>query len=631
MSEFRKKYTVQFLPFRKCLTDAFSFETRDVMLDPMRDTAESLKDNLGVRAIVVHNAKIVARGQVMKNWLVEATPLVVLECAPSYEESDAWESNPNQVARVLMAQIPIDAALIALSRAFWQGGFREFSVAASFLRDLVDRSGAGSSYQRRMDMLCMNLSPIKHLTPLAPFNEFTGEVMFPPLLRGNIKGGQYMDEWVDVPLTNLSQEMQQRIQDTARKMSELGPHLSTASRAVVRVFGYHSAEHDGPLGATGTRVVPFTGFFVSPKLILSTRTAKYSEQHQTFAHKYAFTSRVRAIHGMLTPGVDLFECTEVPGVNEYLIDSIRRLGVSLEETKVPPGFFAVEWNDWLLLEVTDPSHYNQEYLLPECDASIQKGEQLLAIQYSERPTDEWIEEMCGNKGHNFPLHEDVLRRHFWHYDTKCCSVGQALSLQEHGGHAGHGDCYIAHTCSLLPGSRGCPIFRHVSCAEAGGASTYVGISIGRATDEYTKERENIISMSTSDIARVESLGCNIFNEGAGVTHVALLLLYTKFIQSGITNEQHRLYLLRFLDRYKILSSPDVLSSCHRKMLKDADDYNEYGMDFYDHHDLNSALSCFREGARMFSTATIPNLSEYELELRNALQTNVSAVVVAKLV
>jgi hypothetical protein len=64
------------------------------------------------------------------------------------------------------------------------------------------------------------------------------------------------------------------------------------------------------------------------------------------------------------------------------------------------------------------------------------------------------------------------------------------------------------------------------------------------------------------------------------------------------------------------------------MLKDADDYNEYGMDFYEHHDLQSALQCFREGAKMFTTASIPNLTEFEIELRTALQTNVSAVVVA---
>lgn len=64
------------------------------------------------------------------------------------------------------------------------------------------------------------------------------------------------------------------------------------------------------------------------------------------------------------------------------------------------------------------------------------------------------------------------------------------------------------------------------------------------------------------------------------------------------------------------------------MLKDADDFNEYGVDFYEHKDLQNALYCFREGAKMFSTAMIPNLQDYELELRNALQTNVTSVVVA---
>ena len=54
------------------------------------------------------------------------------------------------------------------------------------------------------------------------------------------------------------------------------------------------------------------------------------------------------------------------------------------------------------------------------------------------------------------------------------------------------------------------------------------------------------------------------------------------------------------------------------------------MAFWERHDTQSALYCFREGARMFCIATIPNMSQLEIKLKDALQSNVSAVVMSVL-
>eukprot|EP00658_Telonema_sp_P-2_P053988 TRINITY_DN4282_c0_g3_i1.p1 TRINITY_DN4282_c0_g3~~TRINITY_DN4282_c0_g3_i1.p1 ORF type:complete len:147 (-),score=26.26 TRINITY_DN4282_c0_g3_i1:289-729(-) len=135
-------------------------------------------------------------------------------------------------------------------------------------------------------------------------------------------------------------------------------------------------------------------------------------------------------------------------------------------------------------------------------------------------------------------------------------------------------------------------------------------------------------MSTSDVARQEGLAANMYNEAVPTNHIVLILLYLLFISKQITNQAHRNYLNTYLSRYHVLITREILAQCHSRMLKDADDCNEYGMDFYEHQDLPSALACFREGARMFTTASIPGLSESEVNLKTALQTNVSSVVVA---
>lgn len=64
------------------------------------------------------------------------------------------------------------------------------------------------------------------------------------------------------------------------------------------------------------------------------------------------------------------------------------------------------------------------------------------------------------------------------------------------------------------------------------------------------------------------------------------------------------------------------------MLRDADEFNEYGMAFYEAQDLPMALHCFREGCRMFSIATIPDQTDYDIKLKGALHSNVSAVIMS---
>jgi len=44
--------------------------------------------------------------------------------------------------------------------------------------------------------------------------------------------------------------------------------------------------------------------------------------------------------------------------------------------------------------------------------------------------------------------------------------------------------------------------------------------------------------------------------------------------------------------------------------------------------LKFSLHCFREGARMFSIANIPDQTEYDRKLKDALQSNVSSVIMS---
>jgi len=519
MSEFEHTFVVQLLPLG-CKSP--SFQRHPLRLDPMRDSSATIKDKLNVRGITIFNAAIVADNELVRNWFEEGQgPVIVVQCPALFEESDEWAKNPNQLARLMNGGVPIDCALVALGRVYWREGFEQFSTAASALRQLVDKAHS-HEYQLRMEVACLS-HPQRELLPVAVFNEFTGQVQFPPLLRGEIRGSPYVGEWVEKPVVAMSQEERASVAARAARLRDLQEPLNVAAKSVVRVFGYHVTSHDlsasplasptaaargGELGGGGfgsfsveegsvgsasaahspthgspqrqqTNVVPFSAFFVSPRHLLTTRTAKYSEAHKTFAHRYAFTRRVRAMHAMLTPGEDLFECREVDEVRNFLRDSIRRIGINLEEAQVPPSYVACSWSDLMLLEVVDPAHYSDYYLLPEIptpaspprsgkrdstssgegsaaataddhgsevaapaeeredtpvevseDGGSNGGGDLFCLQYTTRPDEGWIEEVFGYRGHNKleAINEETLRTQFWHYDTTFVAMAMAKGV-----------------------------------------------------------------------------------------------------------------------------------------------------------------------------------------------------------
>lgn len=634
------KIVLQVLPFAAA---APKFEEASVFVDPHRHNGSSIKEKLCVRsALLVHAAAIVDDSVPIKEWYSPNFPLILVECAKTFAETEEWVANTNTMARLLHAGVRIECALPVLSRAYWQEGYPQFLDAATFLKTLVESSNT-YDFLRRDEFVCLS-HPRKELMPVCPFVDTAGKshLLLSPALRGDPTGGPYIGEWQDVARDNLSTDEVAALKAASLRMRELSPYLVRVSQAVVRLFCYHATSHDVELTESSKlRVVPCTGFFISPIHILTTRSNKFCHETNTFAHRFAFTTNTRAPHGMLMDDVDLFGCHELPEQVTFLAETIRDIGVLVPDGKLPCGLQSTPWCDLMLLVVDNPVRHSRgetQYLLPEMNSlDVAKGDDQFVIHYPNQPSDHVMEHTFGSRGHNSTITEKSLRQQMWSYDGKVCSVGSALeeiSFQR----------LIKSNCSLLPGSRGAPVVRRVFVEfdndaakrkrigeDSQGlefAGTYCGVTVGRSRELVEKERDHIISMSTSDLARTESLGANMYNDCAPVQHTCLMLLYMKYVVPAITNDDHRLYLARFLHPFGVLMSRSILGQCHRKMLKDADDYNEYGMDFYEHQDLQSALQCFREGAKMFTTASIPNLTDYEIELRTALQTNVSAVVVA---
>ncbi len=637
-SDFESTFKILVLPYGSRTMEAVAEHL--LSLDAMRHNGETIKDKLGgIQGLIIHGSQIVDDAMILRSWYSSAFPIVLIQSAKGYEETQQWSSNKNQVARLLQAQVNMECSLAVLSRAFWQSGYQQFLDAATFLRTLVDSTGTFDA-QRRVEYICLTM-PRRELMPVAPFSETSGQLLLPPSLRGDPTGGRYVGEWVDKPRDAISIDEMGRMRCEANRINRVAPHLVHASKSVVRIFCTHPLNHDTPLDdKCRLRIATATGFFVSPRHILTARTIKHDRLHDTYAVKYDFTTNTRALFGMLQQGVDLFECREVPGQVDYLADSIRNIGVLLEQNKMPAGFQTAPWCDLMLLEICSSQHYrgDAQYLLPEL-ACPERNDPMFAIHYVNRPTPDILDDTFGSRGHNKAVDEPTLSSQFWHFDLKVCSFGHSMmdDVKE--------SRVIKFNASLMDGSRGAPLIRttHVDFDndaakakrlgdDSGNlefACTYAGVAVGRPVELVERERDNIISMSTSELARVDSLGCLMYNEGSSCHHTCLVLLYIKYISPVITNEDHRKHLHEFLGRYQVLVSKDMLGQCHRKMLKDADDYNEYGMDFYEHHALNNALACFREGAKMFTVASIPNLSDFEVELRTALQTNVAAVVVAK--
>ena len=637
MSDFDEQFTVKILPFGSVRP---TFREATITLDPMKDNVNRIKEKLGMKALVVHSAQILEDADTVRNWYSPVFPIIVVECVKSFEETDEWARNPNLLARLLNAQVAMNCAIVCLSRAHWREGYPQFLGAASFLRQLVESTGTHDC-MRRAELVCLSMGR-KELMPVAPFVEKSRDLLSPPCLRGDNTGGQYVGEWVDVPRPSISAEEAALLRERSLHLRQIQDKLKDATKAMVRVFGYHPLTPDaGHLGEDARqRVVAASGFFISPIHILTTRTIKFYAPANTYAQRFTFYRGVRGVHGMLRRDVELLECREVPRQLRVISEVIRSIGVEVPDSKFPAGAQSAPWCDLMLLEVVNARDavHDHDYLLPDLSCgSLGRGDEVLALHYPSRPPEDYFTDVFGPRGYSTTrvTSEDVGTQ-FWDYNQLCCSFG--------GVQADVDDArQIKHTCSVVPGSRGAPIINgrmpyvsferdagKVRSADDSFACTYAGIQVGRPVDIFEAERSNIITMSTSDVARQEGLFVNMYNEAVTANHVVLILLYIKFVSPVITNQDHQRHLQKFLGPYEVLVSPEVLSQCHRSMLKDADDCNEYGMDFYEHQDLSSALECFREGAKMFTTASIPNLTQAELDLKSALQTNVSAVVVAKM-
>ena len=688
MSDFERAIGIYLLPYgSKHPTD---YHRMTLLLDPQIHTAQHVKDQLGVKGLVLHGANIVPAEVPLRAWYTHHYPIIIVASSEFYIETEEWQQNENPLARLLNAGCPIHLAIMAAGRCYWQEGFQAFFDAASVIRQLID---ASYDYQRRIEATCCNAS--RWLNPVIVFNEYSGEPMLPPVLRGDLTRGRIYGEWIDGFRVNMSDNERRLIKQEAEVVKTKVDVLKRCGEAVVRVFGYHKVSGDEQL-----HVKAFTAFFVAPGLLMATRTATYDDVNQTFAHAFKFTTRLRAVHGMLTEGLDLHECRPLEGLTEMLIARVRHVGLSLDDAQTPAGLVATPWNDFLLLEVRSPALHSTVYLLPELEfkdqssnssnsqstnspvknqqsndtkekssetkslpesdeqadsecgdnsksntssimdtsesqqdnnkrgaskpqpqhGPLKPGDQVFAIGFGERPSPEWMEVVLGSRGYaDEEITEDVLRRQWWGFECKCASLGQIMPLEN------------CHNASLLPGTRGSPLLRTMSSeSDDEEILTYCGINCGQSVELMNQKRDSIIEMTASEVARKDSLKYIVMNQYIPVHHLCLVFIYQAVIAPRITSRPHMMYLRKFLAPYDIFVSQKILSACHQKMLKDAEDQNAYGMDFYEHGDLRNALMCFREGAKMFSTASIPDLTVHHLELKDALQTNVSAVVVAQM-
>jgi hypothetical protein len=534
------------------------FESASVDVDPHRHNGGTIKEKLSVRSgILVHAAQIVDDTVPLKEWYTPSFPLLLIECAKHFAEVDEWMTNSNSIARLLHAGVRMECALPVLSRAYWQEGYPQFLDAATYLKMLVESSNT-YDFQRRVEYVCLS-HPRHDLMPVCPFVDSTGQLLLSPALRGDPTGGKYVGEWQDIPRDNLSLDELASMKSTALRLRELSPYIARASQAVVRLFGYHAACHDGDItSTTRLRVVPCTAFFVSPIHLLTARTNRFCAETNTYAYRFAFSPNTRASHGMLTPDVDLVECHEVPEQVAFLAETIRDIGVLVNDQRMPNGLQSTPWCDMMLLEVTNKDRHTRldtQYLLPEMTSlDVEKGEPLFALHYPNQPSAEYLTETFGSRGYNCGVTENELRGQMWSYDTKMCSMGSALeeiNFQR----------VLKTNCTLLPGSRGAPILRNVfvdfdndaakrkkvgeDSAGLEFAATYCAMAIGRSRENVEKERDHIISMSTSDLARTESLGANMYNDCTPVHNTCLVLLYLKYVLPAITNEDHRMYVARF--------------------------------------------------------------------------------------
>eukprot|EP01062_Namystynia_karyoxenos_P073136 TRINITY_DN69981_c0_g1_i1.p1 TRINITY_DN69981_c0_g1~~TRINITY_DN69981_c0_g1_i1.p1 ORF type:complete len:689 (+),score=231.96 TRINITY_DN69981_c0_g1_i1:75-2069(+) len=650
----RRTASVHILPQGAAEGPRDPFEERSVVLDLQKDTATTVLEKCDVkRGLLCSCGRILDDGAAAKQWFDPQEPLVGVAVRHDYIESDESRQR-HPAARLIDAGVHASHALRALGRATWYPGFTDFARSALEARRLVDRTGQENHARVRM---LVSMDTFGGLGEVAPFRENRqgGEsLMLPPCSAGHLAPPQVRGVWrPEFSYAALSAEERRDLRRRGRLRHERRPHLERASRAVVRVFGFHPFDDPavaaaragaaaGDADPEGTfeqlmvdssedrfDVVPFTAFFVAPRLLLCTRACAYGDRQASYASHYMFTARAHAQLGALQLGQDLWRCKEVRGVTEFVAKKMRAMGFELPDDKIPPGNLVVPWNDLMLLEV-DAEQASPAYLLPEIDP-VHKGQDVASVGYHYRPDDAYVADVFGPRGHSVPtIGERAISDVFWGYERKTASFGEALR-------DGSVDGTVSHSCSLLPGSLGGPLLsrfepRELPAAPGGEPTqmyTFSGVNCGRTVAEIDDKISQIEANSTSEHAAKVAKSLNVNNDATTVRHLVFTLVYQHFVAPLFKGRPEGAYIEELLAPYKMFAQPELLAICHRKMLMDAEDCSEWGQDFMDRYDVDSALSCFREGARMFSIATIPDISESERRLKDALQANVSAVVMAR--
>eukprot|EP00993_Chasmostoma_nieuportense_P006974 NODE_765_length_1887_cov_29.721023_g712_i0.p1 GENE.NODE_765_length_1887_cov_29.721023_g712_i0~~NODE_765_length_1887_cov_29.721023_g712_i0.p1 ORF type:complete len:622 (-),score=144.51 NODE_765_length_1887_cov_29.721023_g712_i0:21-1715(-) len=537
--------------------------------------------------------------------------LILLDCGPGWQEDPEVAQDTNHARRLCSAGFDISHTLKALGRSVWHEGMQEFAHSAHLIKRLIDEGGL-EDYQNRSESVTLNYLT-GELETVGVFNEYSTRLQLPTEQGPPERTSNRPDFSADV-----------KAERHTKKQEFMGRAdvYERAAQGVVRIYGYHPLTPQGDdnenpirpetIEAWGTapgqfRVVPFTGFFVTPTLLMATRNCNYSKEHNTYALKYAFTRRTRATHGFLTPAEDLYPCTPIRGVTQYLVDSIRHIGVEVPEDIIPPENMSTRWNDVMLFEVM-PECQSEVYFIPEI-APISEGDYLASITYTDRPSELWMNETFGTDrnamGRVFV--ERDLCDHFWKYDLKSVAFGEAREDEKDG--------IINHMCCLVPSSLGSPMLHQLNHPADGHVFSFSAINCGRS-------RTDILSSEGAGGASA----LRRHNCGLTVHNLAFALVYQHYVAPQLVGEDCYKQVKKYLTPYKILTEKERLQACHVKMLKDADEFNEFGMSFYEHQNLRLALYCFREGARMFSIANIPDQTEYDTKLRDALQSNVSSVI-----
>eukprot|EP01065_Artemidia_motanka_P021055 TRINITY_DN25094_c0_g1_i1.p1 TRINITY_DN25094_c0_g1~~TRINITY_DN25094_c0_g1_i1.p1 ORF type:complete len:661 (+),score=250.11 TRINITY_DN25094_c0_g1_i1:69-2051(+) len=644
----RRSATVFVLPQGAEEGHGSPFVEHTVKLDLQKDTANTVLEKVEIRrGFLCMSGRIVDDASPAKQWFSTTEPLIAVAVRPDYIESDEARQRCFPARLVDAGVLPLHAVR-ALGRATWHIGFSDFARAALEARHLVERTGTENHARVRMSVVMDSFGGLGEVAPMREGPGGSLQMLLPPTAAGHLTPPQVRGIWrPEFDYSALSAEERRDLRRRGRTWFQRRQYLETVSEAVVRVFGFHpfedaatasaeAAAAAGDCDPEGTfeqlRVdrtsdrfdaVSFTAFFVAPRLLMCTRACSYGDRTASYASSYCFTRKPHAPLGLLRLGEDLFRCKEVRGLTDFIAKKLRTTGFELPSDKVPPGNMVVPWNDLMLLEVEEDQQ-SDRFLLPDLH-SVAKGGDVAAVGYHSRPDDHWIDEVFGPRGHNVPdIGERAVSDVFQGYERKCMSFGEALRDAADG--------TLAHSCSLLPGSLGGPVlsqFEPQKLADGTAVMTFAGINCGRTFSEIDGKVELIEASSTSEHAAKIAKSLNVYNDCTVVRHLVFTLVFQEYVAPQFAGLPEAKHVAEFLTPYRMFVEPECLKTCHRKMLRDAQDCGEWGGDFMERFDVDSALCCFREGARMFSIATIPDISEEEQKLKDTLQASVSAMVMAK--